>query len=121
MISVVLLDNITFSVLLDVKDSFQLPSDASLRTNPHPYFPRQLSDPLVLLCFGMSISRALKSFCKCIILWAVQYLDPLSAQLVQPSFTHLIAGLGMLGTSTEADDIVCKCFRTSWRGRNVRV
>lgn len=30
------------------------------------------------------------------ILWAVQYLDPLSDQLVQPSFTHLIAGLGIL-------------------------
>jgi hypothetical protein len=30
------------------------------------------------------------------ILWAVQYLDPLSAQLLQPSFTHLIAGLTIL-------------------------
>lgn len=30
------------------------------------------------------------------ILCAVQYLDPLSAQLVQSSFTHLIAGLGIV-------------------------
>jgi hypothetical protein len=33
----------------------------------------------------------------------VQYLDPLSAQLVQPSFTHLMAGLGIFIASTEND------------------
>lgn len=32
---------------------------------------------------------------KCSLLWAVQNFDPLSAHVLQPCFTHLMAGLGI--------------------------
>lgn len=42
---------------------------------------------------------------------AAQYLDPLSAQLVHPSLTHLIAGLGMFDSDVEVYFDMMFCLR----------